>query len=150
MMYEDFTNLWNGAYDILQVFILMFALFSGKCDKQQWMKNGWQVSCFSFNISWRWHIFSFKCRNAAVCLSIGHTTVSVYILQYQLIGFFEILIKFLMSNYQANFNNWWQRLLLWNCHQMNISGPYWWYFSIGSGNRLVPSCDKPLPVPMLT
>ena len=29
---------------------------------------------------------------------------------------------------------------------MNVTGPYWWYVNIGSGNGLVPSGNKPLPV----
>ena len=29
--------------------------------------------------------------------------------------------------------------LLWNCHQMNVTGSYWWWVNIGSGNGLVPS-----------
>ena len=33
---------------------------------------------------------------------------------------------------------------------MNVTGPYWWLVSIGSGNGLVPSGNKSLPKPMLT
>ena len=42
------------------------------------------------------------------------------------------------------------RYLLWNCAQMNITGPYLKLVNIGSGNVLVPSGNKPLPEPMLT
>ena len=38
----------------------------------------------------------------------------------------------------------------WNCHQMNVTGSYWWQVNIGSGNGLVPDGTKPLPEPMLT
>ena len=41
-------------------------------------------------------------------------------------------------------------ILLWICSQMNVTGPYWWWVNIGSGNGLVPSANKPLPEPMLT
>ena len=40
--------------------------------------------------------------------------------------------------------------LLSNCHQMNATGPSWWWVNIGSTNGLVPSGNKPLPEPMLT
>ena len=33
---------------------------------------------------------------------------------------------------------------------MNVTGLHWWAVSIGSGNGLVPSGNKPLPEPMLT
>ena len=36
----------------------------------------------------------------------------------------EILMKFKISNFQANFSDWWLRHLLWNFPQMNISVPY--------------------------
>ena len=42
------------------------------------------------------------------------------------------------------------RHLLWNCPDMNVTGPHWWSVNIGSGNGLVPSHNKPLPEPMLT
>ena len=29
--------------------------------------------------------------------------------------------------------------ILWNCHQMNITGSYWWQVNIRSGNGFVPS-----------
>ena len=34
--------------------------------------------------------------------------------------------------------------------QMNVTGPYLWYISIGSGNGLVPLGNKQLHEPMLT
>ena len=40
--------------------------------------------------------------------------------------------------------------LLWNCHQMNVTGSYCWSVNIGSGDGLVPSGKKPKPEPMLT
>ena len=40
--------------------------------------------------------------------------------------------------------------LLSNCPNMNAIGLHWWSVSIGSGNGLVPSGNKPLPEPMLT
>ena len=69
---------------------------------------------------------------------------------HQLIGLWEILMKYQINNIQANYSNWWVRYLLWNCPQAIITGPYCWYFSIGSGNGLVSSSDKALPQPMLT
>ena len=53
-------------------------------------------------------------------------------------------------NSLADFSDWWLRHLLWNCPNMNVSGPHWWSVNIGSGNGLVPSGNKPLPEPMLT
>ena len=39
-------------------------------------------------------------------------------------------------------------LFLWNCLQVNATRSHWWVVSIGSGNGLVPSGNKPLPEPM--
>ena len=36
---------------------------------------------------------------------------------------------------------------MWNCCQINITGPDWWSVKIGSGNGLMPSGNKPLPEP---
>ena len=58
--------------------------------------------------------------------------------------------KFCINNFQAYFSGWLRRCRLWNCPQMNITEPFWWSVSIGSGNGLVPSGNKPLPEPMLT
>ena len=69
---------------------------------------------------------------------------------YRLIGPLEVWIKFWKSYFPANSNGWWKRYLLWNCPQMNVNGPYWWWVNIGSGHGLVPSGNKPLPEPMLT
>ena len=33
--------------------------------------------------------------------------------------------NFLISNVQAYFSDWWLGHLLWNCHQMNVTGPYY-------------------------
>ena len=38
---------------------------------------------------------------------------------------------------------------LWNCHQVNFPGPYWWLVNIGSGNGLVLSGNRLLPEPGL-
>ena len=38
----------------------------------------------------------------------------------------------------------------WNCSHVNATRLHWWEVNIGSGNGLVPSGTKPLPVPMLT
>ena len=35
-----------------------------------------------------------------------------------------IWIKFYISNFKANFDNWWQMYILWNCPEMIIIGPY--------------------------
>ena len=56
----------------------------------------------------------------------------------------------LSGDFQANFRDWWLRYLLWNCRQLNVTGPYWWLVNIGSGNGLVPSGNKPLPESLLT
>ena len=37
-----------------------------------------------------------------------------------------------LSNFQANFSDRWLRYLLLNCHQVIVTGPYWWYVNIGS------------------
>ena len=39
---------------------------------------------------------------------------------------------------------------LWNCPQVNATEPHWLYINIVSGDGLVPSGNKPLPVPVLT
>ena len=67
-----------------------------------------------------------------------------------LISPWEIYMKFLMNHFQANVSHYWLRYLKWTCPQMNVTGLYWWYINIGSGNSLVPSGNKPLPEPMLT
>ena len=43
-----------------------------------------------------------------------------------LIGPWEILMTFLMSNFHGTFSHWWLMHLLWNCHQMNVTGPCQW------------------------
>ena len=55
-----------------------------------------------------------------------------------------------IGNFQANFDNWWLGYHLWNCPQVIFRGPQWWWISIGLGNGLAPSGNKPLPEPMLT
>ena len=47
-------------------------------------------------------------------------------------------------------DSWGIGYLLWNCLQMNVTGPYLWLVNISSGNILVPSGNKPLPEQMLT
>ena len=47
-------------------------------------------------------------------------------------------MEFWISDFQANFSDWWLRYLLWNWPQMNVTGPYWWLVNIGSGNGLLP------------
>ena len=34
--------------------------------------------------------------------------------------------NFRLSSFQANFSDWWPRYLLWNCTQMNATGPCQW------------------------
>ena len=46
--------------------------------------------------------------------------------------------------------NLWEPCLLWNCPLINVTGAYWWWVKIGSGDGLVPSGNKPFPEPMLT
>ena len=48
-----------------------------------------------------------------------------------------------------HFSDSWLRYILWNCVHMNITGPYWWKISIGSGNDLVPSGNGLLPETLL-
>ena len=50
----------------------------------------------------------------------------------------------------SSFSNWWLKHLLWNCPQLIVTGPHWWWVNIGSGNGLVLSCNKPLSEPVLT
>ena len=71
-------------------------------------------------------------------------------LEIILISPWEISISFQEGNLQVTFSEWWLRYLWWNCPQMNVTRPYWWWVNIGSGNGLVPSGNKPLPEPMLT
>ena len=54
------------------------------------------------------------------------------------------------TEFKANFSDWWLSYHLWNCFQMNITGPNWWYVNNGSGISLLPSGNMPLPEPMLT
>ena len=56
------------------------------------------------------------------------------------------------SNFRnvVDFNDWWLTHLLWNCPDMNVTGPHWWSVNIGAANSLVSSGSKPLPEPMLT
>ena len=54
-------------------------------------------------------------------------------LRHQLI---EALEK---NHFQANFSDWWPRYCLWNCPQINVTGPYWLEGNIGSVNSLAPS-----------
>ena len=42
-----------------------------------------------------------------------------------------------ISNFQANFNDGRLEYLLWNCLQINVSGPYWWQVNIGADIALV-------------
>ena len=37
----------------------------------------------------------------------------------------------------------------WNCPQMQITGPHWWWVNTGSGNGLVPSDNKSLAEPIM-
>ena len=37
----------------------------------------------------------------------------------------EIWLKFLLSNFQGDFSDWWPRYLLWNWPQANTTGPYY-------------------------
>ena len=46
--------------------------------------------------------------------------------------------------------DWYLQIFWCACPQINVMGPHWWQVNIGSGNGLVPSCDKPLPEPLLT
>ena len=36
------------------------------------------------------------------------------------------LNEVLESNFQDDLRDWWLRYRLWNCSQMNITGPHWW------------------------
>ena len=46
------------------------------------------------------------------------------------------------------FCDWWLRLRLLNCPNMNVTGHRWWSVNIGSVNGLVQSGNKPLPEPV--
>ena len=58
--------------------------------------------------------------------------------------------NFKTSNFQADLSDWWLGYLSWNCPQVIIAGPHWWWVNIGSGNGWVPSGNKLLPEPVLT
>ena len=61
-----------------------------------------------------------------------------------------VLNEKLVNNLQANASDWWMRCLLWNCSQVDVTGPYRWYVNIGSGNGLLALDNKALPGLMLT
>ena len=48
------------------------------------------------------------------------------------------------------FTDWYHQIIWTQCPQMNTTETNWWWVNIGSGNGLVPSCNKPLPEPVLT
>ena len=56
---------------------------------------------------------------------------------FNVIGPKEIGMKLKRSYFKADFSDWWLRYLLWNCPQMNVIGPHWWWVNIGAGNGLV-------------
>ena len=72
--------------------------------------------------------------------------LSVSLTHWPLEDFNDILDEW----FSCNLSHWWLMCHLWNCHQMIVTGSYWWYVNIGLGNGLVPSANKPLPEPMLT
>ena len=39
-------------------------------------------------------------------------------------------------NFHIFFYGWWLKYSLWNCHQLNVTEPYWWKVNIGSDNKL--------------
>ena len=49
-----------------------------------------------------------------------------------------------------NFYHWHIEYFISNCFCITGMGSLWWWVSIGSGNDLLPSGNKPLPTPMLT
>ena len=46
-------------------------------------------------------------------------------------------MKFHISYFQTNFNDWWPRFLLWNYPRTNLTGPHWSLINLGLGNDLV-------------
>ena len=54
-----------------------------------------------------------------------------------------------ISNFQTHIKDRYLDHFLWNCPQVNATRSHWWLFKIGSGNGLVPSCNKPLSKLML-
>ena len=63
--------------------------------------------------------------------------------------FVAVFFLIYMSGFQAIVSDWWPMYLLWNCPQVNVTGPHQKKVNIGSGNGLVPSGNKPLPEPMV-
>ena len=59
-------------------------------------------------------------------------------------------LYFKISNFQTHIKNKHLECFLWNCLQVNVTGPPWRLVNIGSDNGLVPSGIKPLFEPMLT
>ena len=55
----------------------------------------------------------------------------------QLIGPWEIWMKFEVSSFQANLSDLWLRYLMWNCPQMNITSTVLWI-----RGRPVAKCDS--------
>ena len=62
----------------------------------------------------------------------------------------EVWLKFWISNIPCNISDWWPGYHLWNCPQMNVTGPHWLSVNIGAGNGFVPLSSGPLPDTILT
>ena len=59
-------------------------------------------------------------------------------------------VEVILRIFQTWYMNWYREHFLSKQSLVSATGPYWWAVSIGSGNGLVPSGNKPLPDPMLT
>ena len=68
----------------------------------------------------------------------------------QIIGFWEMPLLLLISNFHTQIKDKYLEHFLWNCPQVNAIRLHWWLVNIGSGNGLVSSGNNPLPEQMLS
>ena len=60
-----------------------------------------------------------------ICRALTGVT-SASVTKVKIIGPWEILTKFYLTNFQVHFSDWWLGHLSWKFFQMNVFGPHWW------------------------
>ena len=88
------------------------------------------------------HLFSDTCQDNS---SMGHEKDSW--IEWVSPGRFQLNISYANFKLILVIDGWSWGI---SCENVFVTGPHWWSVNIGSGNGLVPSGSKPLPVPMLT
>ena len=78
------------------------------------------------------HLVVEPCNKPGCVIHVGHASSMKY-LYHQLIGPWEIWMKFHICNFQMDFSDWWLRHSFWNCPNMNVTGLHWWSVNIDSG-----------------